>query len=176
MSARASAATGSARRCSSCRPAGGFSAPGHPFAYTFLDQRLARIYADDEKQQKLATLFAGICLLISCLGLFALASFNIGQRTKEIGIRRALGASLAGVVMLLGRRFVMWVLLANALAWPLTYLAMRQWLESFAYRTPIGIGVFLLAGASVLFVALMTVGVQSVRAARANPVESLRYE
>ncbi len=154
----------------------GAFAPGHPFAYTFLDQRLARIYADDEKQQKLATLFAGICLLISCLGLFALASFNIGQRTKEIGIRRALGASLAGVVMLLGRRFVMWVLLANALAWPLTYLAMRQWLESFAYRTPIGIGVFLLAGASVLFVALMTVGVQSVRAARANPVESLRYE
>jgi len=151
-------------------------APGYPFAYTFLDQRIARIYTEDEKQQKLATLFAGVCLLISCLGLFALASFTIGQRTKEIGIRRALGASLASVVVLLGRRFVLWVLLANALAWPLTYLAMRQWLESFVFRTPIGIGVFLLAGVSVLLVAMLTVSVQSIRAARANPVDSLRYE
>ncbi len=114
--------------------------------------------------------------MISCLGLFALASFTIGQRTKEIGIRRALGASLASVVVLLGRRFVLWVLLANALAWPLTYLAMRQWLESFVFRTPIGIGVFLLAGVSVLLVAMLTVSVQSIRAARANPVDSLRYE
>jgi len=151
-------------------------APGYPFAYTFLDQRLARIYAEDEKQRKLASLFAGICLLISCLGLFALASFTIGQRTKEIGIRRALGASLASVVVLLGRRFALWVLLANVLAWPLTYLAMRQWLESYAFRTPIGIGVFLLAGASVLLIATLTVGVQSIRAARVNPVVSLRYE
>jgi putative ABC transport system permease protein len=151
-------------------------APGRPFFFTFLDERLARLYQDDEKQQRLATIFSTICLLISGLGLFALASFTIGQRTKEIGIRRALGASLTSVVLLLNRRFAFWVLLANLVAWPLTYLGMHQWLESFAYRTSIGIGVFLLAGGSVLLVAMLTVSVQSVRAARANPVDSLRYE
>ena len=151
-------------------------APGRPFLYSFLDERLARFYADDEKQQKLATMFSTLCLLISGLGLFALASFHIGQRTKEIGIRRSLGASPASVVLLLSRRFAWGVLLANLLAWPLAYLFMRQWLQNFAYRIAIGPGVFLLSGALVLLIALLTVSVQSLRAARANPVESLRYE
>ncbi len=151
-------------------------APGRPFFYSFLDERLARFYADDERQQKLATMFSALCVLISGLGLFALASFHIEQRTKEIGIRRTLGASLASVVLLLGRRFAWGVLLANLLAWPLTYLFMHQWLQNFAYRTAIGPGDFLLSGALVLFIALLTVSVQSLRAARANPVESLRYE
>ena len=97
-------------------------APGYPFTYSFLDQRLARFYEQDQKQQKLATIFSGLCLLISCLGLFALASFNIEQRTKEIGIRKTLGASVVNLVLLLTRKFVFWVVVANVFAWPLTYL------------------------------------------------------
>ena len=151
-------------------------APGYPFAYSFLDQRLARFYEQDQKQQKLAAIFSALCLLISCLGLFALASFHIEQRTKEIGIRKAIGASTGSVALLLTRKFVFWVLLANVFAWPLTYWAMNQWLQNFAYRTTIGIGIFFLSGLSVLAIALLTVGYQSIRAARANPVDSLRYE
>jgi putative ABC transport system permease protein len=151
-------------------------APGHPFAYSFLDQQLARYYEQDQKQQKLATIFSGLCLLISCLGLFALASFNIEQRTKEIGIRKTLGASVADLVVLLTHKFVFWVVVANGLAWPLTYWAMRQWLQNFAFRTPIGIGIFALSGSLALLIAVLTVGFQAARAARANPVDSLRYE
>lgn len=151
-------------------------APGYPFTYSFLDQQLAQFYEQDQKQQKLAAIFSTFCLLISCLGLFALASFHIEQRTKEIGIRKAIGASSGSVALLLTRKFVFWVLLANMFAWPLTYLAMNKWLQNFAYRTTIGVGVFSLSGLSVLVIALLTVGYQSIIAARANPVESLRYE
>jgi putative ABC transport system permease protein len=110
------------------------------------------------------------------LGLFALASFHIEQRTKEIGIRKAIGASSSSVALLLTRKFVFWVLVANVLAWPLTYLAMNQWLQNFAYRTTIGAGIFFLSGLSILVIALLTVCYQSIKAARANPVDSLRYE
>ncbi|MCX6555915.1 MAG: ABC transporter permease [Candidatus Aminicenantes bacterium] len=151
-------------------------APGYPFAYSFLDQRLARFYEQDQKQQKLAAIFSALCLLISCLGLFALASFHIEQRTKEIGIRKTLGASVANLALLLTGKFVFWVLLANALAWPLAYWAMKQWLQNFAYRTTIRIDIFLLSTAFALLLTLLTVGLQAARAARQNPVESLRYE
>ncbi len=151
-------------------------APGYPFVYSFLDQRLARFYEQDQKQQKLATIFSGLCLLISCLGLFALASFNIEQRTKEIGIRKTLGASIVNLVLLLTRKFAFWVVVANLLAWPLTYWAMKQWLQNFAFRATIGIGIFFLSGLSTLAIALLTVGYRSIKAARANPIDSLRYE
>ena len=151
-------------------------APGYPFAYSFLDQRLARFYEADQKQQKLATLFSILCLLISFLGLFALASFHIEQRTKEIGIRKAIGASAGGVALLLTRRFLLWVALANVFAWPLTYLAMNQWLSNFAFRTSIAPSVLIVPTLLVLAISLVTVGVQAIRAARANPVDSLRYE
>ncbi|MFH2107357.1 MAG: FtsX-like permease family protein [Chrysiogenia bacterium] len=151
-------------------------APGYPFAYSFLDQRLARFYEQDQKQQKLAATFSGLCLLISCLGLFALASFNIEQRTKEIGIRKTLGASVVNLVLLLTRKFAFWVVVANLFAWPLTYWAMKQWLQNFAFRTSIGIGIFILSGFLTLLIAILTVGGQASRAARANPVDSLRYE
>jgi putative ABC transport system permease protein len=151
-------------------------APGYPFAYSFLDQRIARYYEQDRRQQKLAVLFSSVCLLISCLGLFALALFHIEQRTKEIGIRKAIGASNGSVALLLTRKFLLWVAMANVIAWPLAYWAMSKWLSNFAFRTSIGPGVFLLAGSLVLLIALLTVGAQSLRAARANPVDSLRYE
>jgi len=151
-------------------------APGYPFAYSFLDQRFARFYEQDQRQQKLAVIFSSLCLLISCLGLFALALFHIEQRTKEIGIRKAIGASSGGVALLLTRKFIIWVLLANLIAWPLAYLAMRQWLNNFAFRTSIAMSVFLIPAALVLAIALLTVSSQAVRAARANPVDCLRYE
>jgi putative ABC transport system permease protein len=151
-------------------------APGYPFAYSFLDQRLARFYEQDQKQQKLAAIFSALCLLISCLGLFALASFHIEQRTKEIGIRKTIGASTSGITLLLTRKFLFWVALANILAWPLTYWAMTQWLQNFAYRTTIGIGIFLISTTLAMLLTVLTVGLQAARAARQNPVNSLRYE
>ncbi|MBN2345975.1 MAG: ABC transporter permease [Candidatus Aminicenantes bacterium] len=151
-------------------------APGHPFTYSFMDQRLARFYEQDQRQQKLAIIFSSLCLLISCLGLFALASFHIEQRTKEIGIRKAIGASSGGVVLLLTRRFLFWVALANVFAWPLAFLATRKWLDNFAFRTAIVPAVFIFPALLVLAIALATVIFQALRAARANPVDSLRYE
>jgi putative ABC transport system permease protein len=151
-------------------------APGVPFAFSFLDQRLARFYEQDQKQEKLAAIFSVLCLLISCLGLFALASFQIEQRTKEIGIRKAIGASSGGITLLLTRKFLLWVALANLIAWPLTYWAMTQWLQNFAFRTPIGIGIFLVSAVLAMLLTSLTVGLQAARAARANPIDSLRYE
>jgi putative ABC transport system permease protein len=151
-------------------------APGYPFVYSFLDQRLARYYEQDHKQQKLAIIFSSLCLLISCLGLFALALFHIQQRTKEIGIRKAIGASSGSIAVLLTRKFLFWVALANLFAWPLTYWLMGEWLSNFAFRTSITLGVFVLPASVVLIIALATVCIQAVRAARTNPVDSLRYE
>ncbi len=151
-------------------------APGYPFTYSFLDQRLARFYEQDQRQQKLAVIFSSLCLLISCLGLFALALFHIEQRTKEIGIRKAIGASSSSVALLLTRKFLFWVALANVFAWPLTFWVMRKWLSNFAFRTSIVLSIFVFPAFLVLVIALATVCFQAGRAARANPVDSLRYE
>ncbi len=113
---------------------------------------------------------------ISCLGLFGLASFMAEKRTKEIGIRKVLGASEAGIFVLLSRNFVRWVLVANLIAWPLAFLGVRWWLQSFAYRAPVSWISFALAGAISLGVALLTVSWQAVRIARANPARILKYE
>ena len=119
------------------------------------------------------TLFA---IIISCLGLFGLASFLTEQRTNEIGIRKVLGASESGIVYLLSKQFTKWVLIANIFAWPAAYFVMNQWLRSFAYRINIGIWVFLLSGMLAAGIALFTVSFQALKAARANPIDSLRYE
>jgi len=141
-----------------------------------LDVEFNRQYDADLRFGHIFGLASVLSVAIASLGLFGLVSFATARRKREIGVRRVFGASVSGLTIRLASEFLRWVLLANALAWPLTYLVMRQWLEDFAYRTPIGIGVFLLAGVSVLLVAMLTVSVQSVRAARANPVDSLRYE
>jgi len=114
--------------------------------------------------------------LISCLGLFGLASFMADQRTREIGIRKVLGASVSGIFLMLLKDFVKWVLLASAIAWPLAYYGMDRWLENFAYRTDITLWIFLVSGVLGLIVAVVTVIYQSLRASIANPVDSLRYE
>ena len=117
-----------------------------------------------------------LAVFIACLRLFGLSSFTIQRRAKEIGVRKVLGASVPGIILLLSRDFVQLVALAFVLAGPIAYLVMDRWLESFAYRTTVGVGIFLLTGGLALMIALSTVSYQSVRAAMRNPVEALRYE
>jgi putative ABC transport system permease protein len=152
------------------------TAPGFPFEYTFLDETIDRLYRTEMQIGNLVRSGTVLALFISCLGLFGLASFTAEQRTKEVGIRKVLGASTAGIAALLTGEFARWVLVANVIAWPLSYLVMRNWLRTFAYRINLGLGVFLLSGALGCAVALASVGFQAVRAARANPAASIRYE
>jgi putative ABC transport system permease protein len=150
--------------------------PMLPFDYTFLDESFDRKYKAEEKLNKIFTYFTILAIFIACLGLFGLASFTAEQRTKEIGIRKALGAKISGIILLLSKESTQWVLLANIIAWPIAYVAMNRWLQNFAYRINISLGIFILAALSALIIALLTVGYQAIKAARANPVDSLRYE
>ena len=150
--------------------------PSSPFVYTFLDQDTENLYKAEEKIGEIFKYFSLMAILISCLGLFGLAAFAAEQRTKEIGIRKVLGASVSNIILLLSKEFVKLVAIANLIAWPLAYFAMDTWLADFAYRIEMGFGVFLLATAIALVIAILTVSYQAVRAAIANPVKSLRYE
>ena len=150
--------------------------PHRPFDYAFLDDTFEAQYRADVRFGQLFGLFAGLAVFVACLGLFGLAAFTAEQRTKEIGVRKVLGASAASIVALLSKEFTRLVLLAFLLAAPVAYLAAEQWLEDFAYRVPLGPGVFLLSGGAVFVTALLTVSYQAVRAALVDPVKSLRYE
>ena len=150
--------------------------PDQPFQYTFLAETYNSLYDSETKTSQMAALFSLLAIYIACMGLLGLASFTAEQRTKEIGIRKVLGATVANVVTLLSNDFVKLVLLANLIAWPVAWYAMNKWLQNFAYRISIEWWVFALAGGLALVIALMTVSTQAVRAAMANPVESLRYE
>jgi len=150
--------------------------PALAFDSFFLDESFARMYQAEEHLEKIFTSFAILAIFISCLGLFGLAAFMTEKRTKEVGIRKVLGASIMRIVFLLSNEFSKWVLVANLIAWPLAYHFLNRWLQSFAYHTTIGIGSFFFSGLAALAIALLTVGYQAVRAARANPVDSLRYE
>jgi putative ABC transport system permease protein len=152
------------------------SAPGFPFEYEFLDRALENLYRAERKQQVIFSVFAFVAISIACLGLFGLATYAAEQRTREIGIRKVLGASAGGLVMLLSKDFLKLVIIAFALAVPVSYYAMKQWLQDFAYRITIDAGIFLLAGSIALLIALATVSYQAIKAALANPVEALRYE
>jgi putative ABC transport system permease protein len=150
--------------------------PGQAFTYSFLDEAYDNLYRTEMQLGRIFANVTGISLFIACLGLFGLASFSTERRIKEIGIRKVLGASVPSVVFLLSGEFTRWVLAANLIAWPAAYWIMQGWLERFAYHTRPGLPVFLLSGVGALLVALLTVSCQSVRAARADPVESLRHE
>jgi putative ABC transport system permease protein len=150
--------------------------PERPFEYFFLDARFDRMYKSEQLLGKLFSYFAVLAIFISCLGLFALAAFMAEQRTKEIGVRKVLGASIANITFLLSKEFLKWVLLANAIAWPVAFYAMKKWLANFAYRIPIGIDIFLFSGLLVLSIAFVTVGYQSMKASFVDPVHALRYE
>jgi len=117
-----------------------------------------------------------LAVFIACLGIFGLAAYTIERLTKEIGIRKVLGASIAAIVFRLSKNFTRWVLLANLIAWPAAYIALNSWLQGFAYRTELTIWPFLTAGALVLMIALLTISRQTIKAAAANPVDTLKYE
>ncbi len=151
-------------------------AKGQAFEYEFFDERFAAIYSAEQNTAKLLMAFSVLAIAIACLGLLGLATFATQQRTKEIGIRKVLGASVLNLSRLLSNEFLKLVLLANLIAWPLAYFAMNRWLRNFAYRTSIGLELFLFSGILALVIAMLTVSYQSIRAARANPVNSLRNE
>jgi putative ABC transport system permease protein len=150
--------------------------PGTPFQYSFLDSLYDAQYQNEARTGRVFTIFTLLAIFVACIGLLGLASFAVEQRTKEIGIRKILGASLQGLVAMLSSEFARWVALANLIAWPLAYYLMTRWLGSFVYRTGIGVLPFLFSALIVLGVAALTVGYHAVRAAVAKPVDSLRYE
>jgi len=150
--------------------------PGNPFNYYFADASFDEQYKADRRFATLFGAFAGIAIIIACLGLFGLASFTAERRTKEIGVRKVLGATVGSVVGLLSKEFVILVGVAFLIATPAAYLYMKDWLNDFAYHITLGPGVFVLAGVMALFIAIVTVSYQAVKAALADPVRSLRYE
>jgi putative ABC transport system permease protein len=150
--------------------------PEDVFRFYFLNDDFNRLYGAEERLGKIVGIFALLAVVISCLGLFGLAAFTAEQRSKEIGIRKILGASAESIAAAFSKDFTRWVLLANIPAWPLAYFAVNTWLKNFAHRIDIGISTYVLSAAAALVIALLTVGFQSVKAARTEPVHSLRYE
>ena len=150
--------------------------PEQPFEYNFLDDQINNLYLEEEQIGTLFKYFTFLAIIISCLGLFGLASFLALERTKEIGIRKVLGASVSNLLILLSKDFIKWVLLANVFAWPLAWFVMSKFLQMYAYKISIGFLFFLFSGILALVIALLTVSYQAVRAAVANPIDSLRYE
>jgi ABC-type antimicrobial peptide transport system permease subunit len=150
--------------------------PGRPFNYSFLDEALNELYRTEERIGTIVKYFTFLAIFLSCLGLFGLAAFAAEQRTKEIGIRKVLGATVVRIVHLLSKDFLLLVIFANVIAWPIAWLIMNGWLKNYPYRIKIGVETFILAGLLALIIALLTVSFQAVKAALADPVKSLRYE
>jgi len=150
--------------------------PYRPFEYTFLDDSFDAQYRAEERLSSIFSYFSVLATFIACLGLFGLASFTAEKKTKEIGIRKVLGASVPGIVVLLSKEFTKWVLVANAIAWPVAYFFLSRWLQGFAYRMNITLFTFVFAGVISLAIALGTVSYQALRTATSNPADSLRYE
>ena len=150
--------------------------PESPFNYDFLDDRINEQYRNEARMMQVFSYFSMFAIFISCLGLFGLAAFTAARRTKEIGVRKVLGASLPHIVYLLSRDFTKWVLVANFLAWPVAFFGMKSWLSNFAYAIQPSLMEFIFAGILSILIAILTVSYQSIRAAVADPIDSLRYE
>ncbi|PJJ79233.1 ABC transporter permease [Mucilaginibacter auburnensis] len=151
-------------------------APVYPFEYSFLDQEFNATYRTDIRQQTILSIFAGLAIFVACLGLFGLASFTATKRTKEIGVRKVLGSSVQNILILLSKDMLKPVLIATVIAVPIGYYAMQKWLQNFAYQINISYTIFVLAGTVALLIAFFTISFQSIKAALANPVKSLRSE
>lgn len=151
-------------------------ASAYPFEYSFLDQQFGELYKKDIRQQTILSVFAGLAIFVACLGLFGLASFTVTKRFKEIGVRKILGSSVNGIVVLLSKDLLKPVLIATCIALPAGYWAMNKWLQNFAYKTPLSWWIFVLAAFITILIALITVCFRAIRAATANPVVSLRSE
>jgi putative ABC transport system permease protein len=150
--------------------------PYYPLDYFFLDASFEKMHAADKKLGEIFSAFSILAILVACMGLFGLAAYTAEQKTKEIGIRKVLGASAFNIYILLSRDFLKWVAVANILAWPVAYYAMHRWLQNFAFRASIGWEIFLLSASMAFVISLLTVSYQTIIAALANPVDSLRYE
>jgi len=150
--------------------------PGEVFEASFVDDRLDAMYEEERRTGWLVGTFAGLAIFVACLGLFGLAAFAARQRTKEIGIRKALGASVTSIVRMISSEYVLLVSIAVLIASPVAYLGMSEWLEAFAYRIELGVWPFAVAILSMLLVAVVTVGSQALRAARVDPATTLRDE
>ncbi|MFH0999774.1 MAG: FtsX-like permease family protein, partial [Bacteroidota bacterium] len=149
---------------------------GFPMDFKFLDDEYQKLYLAEQKLGTLFSSFAAIAIFLSCLGLFGLATYMAEKRTKEIGIRKALGASGTKITRLLTWEFTKWVMLSTLIAWPLTYLYLNKWLQNFAYRTDLDLYVFVLGGILVLIIAILSVVSQALKASRTNPAITLKYE
>ncbi len=148
--------------------------PDNPFEFSFLDDAVNNLYQAEKRTGIISRYFMFLAIFISCLGLFGLASYMAEQKTKEIGVRKVLGASISGIVLLQLKEFTKWVLLANIIAWPAAWFVMNNWLRGFSYRTDIAWTSFLLAALLSILIALLTVGYQSIKAAITNPVKALK--
>ena len=150
--------------------------PGYPFEYSFLDETFNKLYKTERRTSLLFNVFAAVAILISCLGLLGLSTYTAQIKTKEIGIRKVLGASVGGIVQMLVKNFILLVTIAIIIAVPIAWWGMNKWLQDFAYKINIGWVVFVIAGSSAILIALLTISVQAIKAAIANPVKSLRTE
>ena len=150
--------------------------PGQPFEYTFLDETYNDLYKAEQKSSVLISIFAGIAILVSALGLLGLVAFAAEQKVKEIGIRKVLGATVSHIVSLLSKDFLRMVIIASIIAFPIAWWAMNKWLQDFAYRITLSWWIFFAAAGIAMLIALITVSFQSIKAAMANPVKSLRSE
>jgi ABC-type antimicrobial peptide transport system permease subunit len=150
--------------------------PAYPFDYKFVDQEYAKKFDDEQRTKTMAGLFAGLAIFISCLGLFGLSAYVAESRTKEIGVRKVLGASVFNITKLLSLDFVKLVVISIVIATPVAWYAMNKWLEDYTYRINISWVIFFIAGLLAITIALVTVSYQAIKAAIANPVESLRTE
>lgn len=150
--------------------------PGRPFEYQFLDERYQKLYEAEQKEGTLFTIFSGLAIFIACLGLFGLATFNTMQRIKEIGIRKVLGASVPGILTLLSKEIIFLILVANLIAWPVAWILMTRWLDTFAYHIDMNLMIYALSAIGAVVLALITVSAQTIRAAMTNPASTLRYE
>ena len=151
-------------------------APNYSFDFEFLDDQIKEQYQTELSMRSISNIVASLAILISCMGLLGLVSFITEQKTKEIGIRKVIGSTITGIVTLLIQEFMKWILIANVISWPLAYYGVHRWLQNFAYRIDVTIEFFFLSTGISLLVALLTVSYHSIKAARANPVDSLRYE
>jgi putative ABC transport system permease protein len=152
------------------------TAPDRPFVYSFLDEDVDRVFKEDGRWADITQYSALFAILVACLGAFGLISLAVARRTKEVGIRKVLGASEISIAVLLSRDFFKLVLLSNCIAWPLAFLLLRSWLQDFVYRIGLGLSFFILGSLLTFLIAFASISIQVIRASRSDPVDSLRYE
>jgi ABC-type antimicrobial peptide transport system permease subunit len=150
--------------------------PGYVYEYRFLDDKIAGFYQQENQLSQLYKIFAAIAIFLSCLGLYGLASFMAAQRIKEVGIRKVLGATAGSIIYLFWKEFILLIAIAFAIATPIAWYFMHQWLQNYAYRIEVSWLIFLAGGIAAIMIALATISFQAIKAAMANPVESLRSE